>query len=475
MGMFGKLGNGNSTSNTSLKERLADTIGDLKAGKKLGASKDMLQVARDSQETMGSTLNAQKADKGNAGQGTYKYKTDALIKMLDGVLKTVVPQDVKFKAGGVKAQSAQIMQRMRETALKYDNFKQGMAVAVAQEMAGYRNDPLLGATSKKVSGAQAALRGQELKILEEVLTTLGTRMSPDSADKYGLKKNRPTDRDGSDRSDAFKNTIPKKAQSEDADEINAARMSRVYHAKLGHAVKNMGGALKETARSTGAALRNYTEPVRRDLAIGGLQTAKGAAQAAEQAAKAARYAKEQADLAQAHVVGAAWGTAKGLGLATAKAGKDLGKSTLRTAEAIAKGTGDVLVHGAQKAKKAHGAQVAKAQARKGSSRAAAAEAPQQAAPAQQEAAPARVRRPLPRPPVARVAPQGPRSPNPGPAPRNKPAADGAAEVPSTITERTEPLSISRSQQDDARSIRSVASSAASFRTALTGEDEPSKK
>jgi hypothetical protein len=48
-------------------------------------------------------------------------------------------------------------------------------------------------------------------------------------------------------------------------------------------------------------------------------------------------------------------------------------------------------------------------------------------------------------------------------------------VPSTITERTEPLSISRSQQDDARSIRSVASSAASFRTALTGEDEPSKK
>jgi hypothetical protein len=164
--------------------------------------------------------------------------------------------------------------------------------------------------------------------------------------------------------------------TKDARDIEDARNSRVYHARLGKAVKNMGGALKETARTTGAALRTYTEPARRDVAIGGLKTVKGTLDAAEQV-------KEGLDEAQAHVVGGTWGAVKGVGLAAAKAGTDLGKSAARTASNIAQGTVDVVAHGAKHAKKAHGAQVAKAKARKSSNKAEAPAArPAQAAKAQ---------------------------------------------------------------------------------------------
>lgn len=354
-----------------LKTRMADKISDMKAKIDVNASKDMLAVARDSKEPMGSALNAQKSEKGEKGTGTYKYKTDALIKMLDGLVAKMDPQMAKQGSGLVKDRSAAILTRIRETALNSDDFKAGLAKGVAQAMSGYKKDPTLTAAARNTPST--GLAGKELKVLEEVLTTLSTRMSAHDDDKFGLQKNKPTQRDQSDRTEGNRALAQKLAPSRDAKEIEGARQSRVYHARLGKAVKNMSGALKETARSTGAALRTYTEPARRDVALGGLKAAKGAAEAADVAAKAAKQVVENLDEAQAHVVGATWGTVKGVGLAAAKAGIDLGKSTVRTGKDIVTGARDIVVHGANAAKDTHGAQVSRARARK--SKGAKAEAP----------------------------------------------------------------------------------------------------
>lgn len=350
------------TDNKPLKTRMADKISDMKAKIDVHASKDMLAVARDSAQSMGSALNAQKSEKGDKGTGTYKYKTDALIKMLDGMVAKLDPRMAKQSAAQVKDRTAQMLTTIRNTALEAGDFKEGLQAGVAHIMSGYQNDPTLSARGRNTPST--GLAGKELKVLEEVLTTLASRMSPNEDDKFGLKKNRPTQRDQSDRSDTNRALAQKMAPSKDAKDIENARQSRVYHAQLGKAVKNMSGALKETARSTGAALRTYTEPARRDAALGGLKAAKGAAEAADVAAKAAKQVVENLDEAQAHVVGATWGTVKGVGLAAAKAGMDLGKSTVRTGVDIVTGARDVVKHGAAAAKDAHGAQVGRARARK---------------------------------------------------------------------------------------------------------------
>jgi hypothetical protein len=171
----------------SLKERMADKIGDMKAGAQIKASKDMLQVARDSAEPAGGALNAQKPEK-----GTYKYKTDALIKMLDGLVAKMNPQLARTGNQAVKNMSSSMLVAVRDNALKSGNFKEGAQDAVNKLMQGYRQDPLLKASPKGgASKADAAFAGQELKILHEVLSTLATRMSPDESDKFGLNKTRP--------------------------------------------------------------------------------------------------------------------------------------------------------------------------------------------------------------------------------------------------------------------------------------------
>lgn len=407
----------------SLKGRMAEKLGDMKAGAQIQASKDMFVVARDSTEQMGSALNAQKSEKGVRGNGTYMYKTDALIKMLDGLVGKFDAEAPGKNSRAAKNTSAAVLSTIRNQALQSGNFKKGVQEAVQAQVEEFSSKN----PSKGGGGSiEAAFGGRELKILHEVLSTLGTRMSVDGADKFGLSKNRPTERDQSDRSVGNRSTVQegdKLAATRESHEIDQARNSRVYHARLGNVVKNMGGALKDKARSTGAALRNYTEPARREVAIGGLAAAKGTLQAAEQI-------REGLDEAQAHVVGGTWGTLKGVTLAAAKAGSDLGKSAARTAANIAQGTADVLAHGANTAKETHGAQVAKAKARKSSGKT---QAPAPAA----VASVGRSRSPAQTPQVTRAPSVRSVSPSIGGQPdaaTGRPASSRRASVSSTSTE-----------------------------------------
>jgi hypothetical protein len=287
----------------SVHPKLTAKRNELSDSRRFNASKDLLSAA--SEGTLGAAKD----------KGTFKYKTDALLKTLESAINELAPANIKnpgrgqaehyitsaLREGNAAAGKAQTMGKDPQAAFAAAVSK-SFAAAKAEVAAGPR-----GAALSKKGDARAPERAATAQhVFGAIVDELASRMGA----AYGT-------------GEAFAKTPgkPKQAPSAEASAYGSARDQREYAKRGAKAVKDTAMSLGTKIQQKGAGLRMLTEGPRRAVAHGAVvgteQTLKGAGKVAEGAATAI---VEGVDISRRHGFaalvsvprGAAHGVAEGL-------------------------------------------------------------------------------------------------------------------------------------------------------------------